>query len=864
MHKLNKKLPRFTGWFLNLFIDRVDHDSLIGDFEEMYQIYAQDYGRFRASLWLWSQIIKSLPTFFINSVYWSAVMFKNYLKTAWRIFIRQKGYTFINIAGLSIGLACCILILVFVRYELSYDMYHEKAGQIYRITTETLHSGKPFHMAPTMLPLAPALLNEFAEVKYATRVSQTRSSLFSRGENQFYERIFHTEPSIFNIFTFPLLRGDPSTALSEPFSIVITKKLAEKYFGKDDPIGKILTINNTHDYKVTGILMEIPHNSHFTFEVLASFSSLENTERVKRNSWTSFSNDYTYIFLPQEINTIEFEKKFPAFLQKHVGTERNKNYQLHLQPLNEIHFSSLNYDFARTIDKKYLLAFSVIALFILFIACINFMNLATARSAGRVKEVGLRKVVGAHRFQLIKQFLAESVLMTLIALVVAIVLVKLILPHFGFFINIDLSFDLLDNLIFIGGLTGLSVMVGILSGSYPALFLSAYQPVKALRNIFLSNNKSVSFRTIFVVLQFTISIILIIATFVVYDQLNYMQNKDLGYDAEQIIVVPIARSPLQNKYESFKAAILQNPSIISASVSNGTPASGRTDASTYKTVGADEEQEIYLYTIRTDYDFIETMGIEVVQGRNFSKEYSTDAQNAYILNEAAVKRLNWDSPIGNQLANGPNPPGRVIGVVKDFHYQSTRSAIEPTVLTIAPSRSEYISVNVHLDNIAQTLTFLEAKWKTFNPKYPFEYFFIDKEFDNYFKFEQRLGRIFTLSALLAIFISCLGILGLIAYTAEQRTKEIGIRKVLGASVAKIVFMLSKEFVKWVLIANILAWPAAYFAMKMWLEHFPYRIEPGWFAFIISGTIALVIALSTVSYQAIKAAIANPVEALKYE
>jgi len=842
-----------------------DRESLPGDFEEEYNYITHDKGVNNAIMWYLLNSIKLIPTFIKNSFIWSLIMFKNYLKIALRNIKNHKGYSFINISGLSIGLTCCILILLFVRNELSFDKFHKNSDQIYRIFTENEHSGEPFYMAPTMLPLAPALHSDFPEILRVVRVSQKNSVLMSSGDTKFYERFLYVDQDFFKIFTFSLISGDPETALSEPYSVIITQDAAEKYFGSENPLGKMMTIQNDQAYKVTGILKKVPPNTHMRFTVLASFSSLNNTERVKNNNWTSFSNDYTYIMLQDEVDPGGLEKKFPAFLKKYMEPDAVRQYKLHLQPLTEIYFSSLAYDYARTYEKNYLYAFSVVAFFILLIACINFMNLTTARSSGRAKEVGLRKVAGAYRNQLIKQFLAKSVYLSLLALIIAVILVFLILPEFNNLIRRRISISLYNDFSLFAGFFGISVIAGLLSGSYPAFFLSAFQPVKVLKGAIAKGSKIISFRTVFVVAQFTISTVLIIATIIVFDQLNYMKTKELGFEKNQIIVIDVPHVVSVDQYEALKAKLLQNPSILSASATNGAPGSGRTNSSNYKAEDLPDGEDIYMQTISCDYDFIATMGLEIKEGRNFSKEFTTDESVAYLINETAVNKIGWDSPVGKWISlGGTENRGNIIGVVKDFHYRSVHAQIEPTVLKIDFSRIGFVTLKIKPFDISRTLSFVEEKWKEFSPHYPLDYYFMDEQFENYYRFEQRLGILFTQCSLLAIFVSCLGIFGMISFTAEQRRKEIGIRKVLGSSISGIVLMLSKELFRWILIANIIAWPLAYYCMNKWLQQFAYRTVPSLSSFVLAGVLTLVIALLTVTYQTVKAAIANPVDALKCE
>jgi len=863
--KVTNKYPSKAAiWILERLLDPNVRYSAMGDFEERFQTIANQHSPFRAKLFYWIQIFLVFPAFIKSLFYWSLDMLKNYLKIALRIIQRHKGYSFIKISGLSIGMACCILILLFVRYELSFDNFHKNQDRIHRVLSELDLAQGTEIVSITALPLAPAIKNDLQEVTYVTRIAGDYRRLFSVGDKKFFEDFNYADADFFDIFTFPLVIGDPKTALVEPFTMVISEKIAEKYFGKTDPIGETVILQNSQDYKITGVMKDVPGNSHLRFDILVSFSSRNNEERVKGNYWDRFSNDYTYILLAKGTDPKELENKFPSFMAKHIPVEDDR-YNLHLQSLRDIHFSRFNYDIARRTNKDYLYGYSAIAFFILIIACINFMNLATARSSGRAKEVGIRKVVGARRAQLIKQFFTESVMLAILSLMGSVCLVMLFLPQFNQFIRRELTLDVFSDMVLLLGLLAISLFVGFVSGSYPALILSAFKPARVLRKAFDKKVKGFSFRTVSSVLQFSISIVLIFATAVVYAQIHYMKKRDLGFDAKQIISIPLTSHSLREKTEIFKSEILRNPSILSACASFGTPASGTGSGRSFMPEGYPEGESIHMETLFIDYDFIETYGLTLTSGRNFSREFSTDIEHAFILNETAAKKLGWDDPVGNRFSEeDAGVEAKVIGVVKDFHYESTLYKIAPMVLTLRPYQFSHISAKIHLEEVSRVLTFLEAKWREFAPEYPFEYAFVDEEFDRYYNFERRQGQLFTYCSILAIFISCMGIFGLASFTAEKRTKEIGIRKVLGASVGGIVVLLSKEFVKWVLVANIIGWPVAYFVMNKWLQTFAYRVDISVWMFAFSSFLVLIIALLTVSYQSIKTAIADPINSLRYE
>ena len=860
----NTDLPKAALRILRRIVPHDDARYLIGDFVEIFEGLRADRGPVCARLWIWWQVLIGIPRFLQHHTYWSIQMFRNYLISTFRNLRKNKLHSFINIAGLAIGLACVILILLVMRYELSYDSFNQNKGRIFRVVLDSIKDDGPFHMAPTMLPLAPALRRDFPEVECAARISQRSSILVRAGESRYYESLYFSDPEIFSIFDLPLKRGNPASALSQPYSIILTEALAEKYFGLSDPVGKILRIDNVQDFTVTGVLQKIPEAFHLRINMLASFETLRNQEKDRWEAWDTFSNDYTYILLASGADPAELEERFPAFQRKYAGAETTQKQILRLQALQEIHFSSLNYDDAVTYEKSYLYAFSAIALFIMTLACVNFMNLATARSAGRSREVGMRKVVGARRTQLILQFLTESFLMAFVAVAGAVGLVYLVLPRFCMFLNRKIVFDLAHDPALAAILLVLALLTGFFAGSYPALMLSALSPVRTLRSKLIQGNKRLSFRTVFVVLQFAVSITLIIATLAVYQQLGFMKTKDLGFFSDQVVVIPLQNSPLRKDSEAFKNAVLNHAAVLEASCANGTPGSGRSDASNYMLDTPAGEKEIYIQTIYTDFDFVETFGLKILDGRNFSKAFSTDRGETYILNETAARQMGWDSPVGKQIARGGENAGQVIGVVEDFHYYSMRSRIRPIALNIRPSRFSYLAARIRPGEVSHTLNFLEGTWNRFVPEYPFEHFFMDEKFARYYRYEQKVGELFALFAILAIVISCLGVFGLISYTAEQSTKEIGVRKVLGARTASIVLLLSKRFVRWVLGANLIAWPLAWIAMNKWLEGFAYRVSINPLFFPLAGLTALAIALATVSYHSIKTAFTDPADSLRYE
>jgi len=785
-------------------------------------------------------------------------MLKNYLKIALRNIRRYKGYSFINIAGLAIGMACCILILLWVQDELSYDRFHENADYIYRVIQDINFADDSTTWAITQGPLGPSLKEDFPEIINATRITSRRFRL-TYNDKSFDERPGMADGSILEMFSFPLIKGDPATALSDPNSIVMTEEMAEKYFGSEDPLGKTIKADNRWDFQVTGILKEVPHNSHLQFDSLIPFIFGRELNYTVDN-WRN-SQFRTYVQLQKGIPAQEVIQKISGYLYEKPTLE--KDARLNLQPLLRIHlYSNYEFDTAHG-DITYVTIFSIIAFFILLIACINFMNLATARSGNRAKEVGMRKVAGAHKTDIVRQFYGESIFLAFIALFVALTIVWLLLPTFNNLAAKELSMGVSGNLLVLLGLLGITLLTGIISGSYPALFLSAFKPVKILKGSLRSGSKGSVFRKILVVFQFALTILLIICTIIIYNQLNYMRNMKLGYDKEFLIYKGM-RGDVQAKFDSVKNELLQNPNILGVTATSSVPTYGYTFSnSLWRWEGQDPDEETLMRAVFVDLDYFKTFGMEIVEGRSYSKEFPTDATEAIMVNEEAVKAMGMESPIGRRLSIGTNN-FKIIGVVKNYHFRSLRQEIDPLILIYSPGQSRVLFARLRSENIPKTIGYMEDIWKEFAPGHPFNYRFLDDALNNLYRSEQRIGTILKYFSILAIFISCLGLFGLASFMSEQRTKEIGIRKVLGASVSNIALLLSREFTKWVLLANIIAWPVAYIAMYKWLQSYAYSTNIALWSFILSGAMALVIASVAVSYQSIKAAVANPADSLRYE
>ena len=800
-------------------------------------------------------------------------MFKNYLTVALRNLLRHKGYSLINVLGLSIGITCWILIFLYIQYEFSYDRHHEKTDHIYRILREIHMPGAdPYFIGRTPGILAPALQGEFPEIEQAVRVFP-RSAWTRYKKKGFNQSVCLVEPNFLDVFTLPFVRGDSETAFRNPDAILLTEDLAQKYFGSENPLGKVVTIEDRllgGDYTVTGVLRNIPQNSHFRFDSLIIRVGSYPTLLKNWQEWHPNPNAYrrvlTYLLLREDADPVALERKLPDFLKTHLGEEIVNQVTYHVQPLTDIylHTRNVEYDGVTYGDINTVYIFSSIAVFILLIACINFMNLATARSATRAREVGMRKVVGAHRTQLIRQLLSESTFMAFIALLIAIALVELVLPSFNAFTGKPLALNAKGNGPMLLGLLGVACLVGLLAGSYPALFLSAFRPAEVLKGTFKPGTGSSRFRNALVVFQFALSIVLIVGTLIIRSQLDYIRNRKLGFDKDQIITMNLFRQDydLIPRYKAVKQAFLQHPNVLKASVSLSLPGIW-TGITTLRVEGVAEDYRFLKIDI--DEDFLDTFNLELLSGRNVPQDFSEDARVGFILNETAVKQLGWKHPIGKELEwVGMKRKVAVIGVVKDFHIDSLHEKIGPLALDKWPPFFRYLSLKIRPENIAETLASVEATWKKFLPNRPFQFRFLDKSIDNMYREEMRQNQIFQVFSLLAIFVACLGIFGLAAFTTEQRTKEIGIRKVLGASVTNLVILLSREFVKPVFIANLVAWPVVFYAMDRWLQDFAYRIDLDVLPFLLGGVLALAIAFSTVGYQAFKAARTNPVDSLRCE
>lgn len=818
-------------------------------------------------------------------------MLKNYVISAYRNISKNKFYSAINILGLAIGIICAILILLYVQEELTFDKHYTNYDRVYRLESDFTISGKNTLAALVPMPMAPTLMDEYPEIEEYVRFAGfgIDDILFEYKETKFYEdNLYFADSTIFKVFDHRFVFGAAENALNEPNTMIITESFAARYFGRENPVGEVMTSSNFGDFRITGVIKNIPANSHLKFECLLSMATiveLTGIEQFNDRSAPSFWNIsvFGYILLKENTSIEGLHDKFPDFYEKYMsslGNQINASFDLMSQRLDKVHFYS-NLEFDLPIGNySYIIIFSLVGLFILLIACVNYMNMATARSTSRAKEVGLRKVIGAHRGYLIRQFLSESIVLTIIALSIALIVSILILPYFNIISDKALTIADIFQPYTILVILGITLLVGIISGSYPSFYLSSFSPVKVLKGATNPQEGKGLLRKILVVFQFVISISLIIGTIVVSSQQKYIQNKDLGLDQENILLIPNRDTAfIRSKLTTFKGELVKNPDIKGVTSSILIPP--RLSSKVVFYVEKEEGMvELALNFSIVDHDFLDVMDIRLLEGRNFEQERTTDLTQAFILNETAVKNLGWtDEALGKKVKFGVNVntgvaarDGVVIGVVEDFHFSSVHNKIEPFVFMVSENPNLNFYVRINEDATAEAIEYIRSKRIELGNTLPFNYFFFTEKLDEMYSSEKKLSYLFTIFSLLTIFISCLGLLGLTSFITEQRTKEIGIRKVMGATSGLIIWLLNKDFLILVLISNLFAWPVAYLAMNKWLQDFAYRIDFGLspfvlytiVPFILATLIGVAIALITVSLLSVRAANANPVDAIRYE
>lgn len=841
-----------------------------GDLVEEYFEIAKERGKGVAYLWYWWQVLYAIPTYLLLQIEFGGIMFANYFKIALRNIKRHKGFTFINIGGLAFGIASCLLIFRFVVFEMSYDNYHKDADRIYRINMNMKRQDRKTEetISDLFVPRIPAPLighirEEIPNIEKAVCITKggIEPKLVSREDMRFYEdEYLYIEPEVFDIFRIPFVQGNPKSALERPNTVVITQRIAEKYFGNNQILDELIIIDG-ETYQITGVVENPPKNTHLKYDFMISFKTYEENEGGL-NQWGAWGFQ-GYMKLPIGVDPREMERTLDETYGD-VMRRRGYTHRYFLEAVSKIH---LNMRWSGEMDPKYLMILSMIALFVLGLACINFINLTTARSSYRAREIGLRKVVGAERCQIIRQFLYESMIMSLFAMFFALLLVSFLFPFFNTLVA--RSFSLVDFLgkDFILTILGLTLLVGFISGLYPSFILSSFLPVSILKSRGISQTGRTSLRNLLIICQFAVSTVLIIGTLFIYKQVVFMKHKDIGFNKEQKLVIPILEG---NNYQLYKNEFLKHASITGATASRTVPGI-KLGWNSVELPGEEDSKGQHMNFEYVDADFLGEYNIELAAGRFFDRDLSTDVDGPLVLNEAAVKALGWHSPeegVGNELiawwSADVEQPQLIIGVVRDYHYEGLQNFIDPLVIVLAPRRFRSITLTFESQNVADVLSFTEKTWDTLFPNDVFRYYFLDDQFGRLYNAEERLMRIVTSFTLLSILISCSGLFGLVSFMAEKRTKEIGIRKVLGASVSNITVLFSKDFVRLIVLANGLAWPIAYFALHKWLQSFAYRIDLQLEIFIFSGICTLLIAFLTVSYQSIRAALADPVNSLRNE
>ena len=853
--------PRIGERLLYRILPEPERRALLGDYEELYKDLVQRRGRFMADLWYWMQICRMIPSIIYDSIEWSVIMIRNYLKIALRNLKRHKAYSIINILGLTLGLTCSFLIIIYIKYEFSYDAFHENADQIYRILVNNNHYYRGRNQAAVTPPtFGPAIRERFPEVLNMCRIDNSRGFL-KTGERSFYEEdLGFVDPGFLVLFDFPLIHGDATTVLNDPFSLILSQEMAAKYFGNENPVGQTITVNDRDTYTVKGIMRNMPENSYFRFDFLASWSSLERIRGIEHmNSWNQYTY-WTFLLLDSHVNLKELEGKIQTLFQEHkpdfiTGCE--------LQNLRNIHFhNKALFELGTTSDIRTIYILSSIGLALLLIACFNYINLSTARTSSRIREIGIRKVVGAYRRNLIRQFLGESFGLATIAFVIAVFLVIAILPPFCTYMqrNIPLSFMVKPQHVIC--LLGLLGIIGLAAGLYPAFLLSSFRPSIILRSTSHTTSRKSNLRNSLVILQFVITTTLIVTTFVTRKQIGYVRNRDLGYEKASILSVPVSRA--HEDPQVIRQELQKVHSIQDVTLSSQTPAT-ITNAGLPNWEGKQTNEDIPFFRLYIDENFLDFYRIPVVLGRKFSVQEMIP-ERTVILNETAAGMTGWTHPIGKKIYDGDDDKeGRtVIGVVKDFHFASLHIPVAPLMIMTNPDHYDVISLKVDPNTITETIQLLNEKWKTYTSIYPFDYTLMEEQLEHMYRSEHRLLQGMQVFAFIAIFIACLGLIGLSSYTVERKTKEIGIRKILGATISGIFMTILRQTMNHVAVGTIIALPLGYLIMNRWLENFAYRIHIGIEVLIFASLTTILVAVLTVSYLSIKAATTNPVEALRYE
>lgn len=789
-------------------------------------------------------------------------MISNYLKIATRNLIKHKGFSFINVFGLAVGMTVCLLMLMYVVSETSFENFHKKKDKIYRVSVEW---GMKF--AGSLPAVAPALRESVPEVETAARLQYDYEPVIINSQNERIreEELCFADQEIFDILTFEIVKGDRPNLLSEPNNIVLTEQTAEQYFGKEDPIGETINYNDNL-LKVSGVIKNFPANSHLSFRFLVSYSTLESLGRVVERPWNQWGDDLTYFLLKENASVSSVHQKLDEILAQNAPAWIVKKLSFVIDNISDIHWNTeLRGDVGEKGNIIYIYVFLSASIFILLIACFNFINLSISKYIERMKEIGVRKVIGAKRGQLVFQYLIESLLLAIVSIGVAFLLFQILHLEFYTFLDTEIIFSSTNILFLTFIIIGMVILVGLMAGSYPALYLSKFKPVDIVKNGFSKSRGRMTIRKALVVFQFSISIILILVTILIHQQIDYMKNTDLGFDKSDVLLVnfPIKMENGEHTYNLIRDEILKNPAVINISGAYTLPGINSQFTKSIQVVGTSDEEKQTMQCLPADYGYIKSLGLSILEGRDFSKEYSTDANEAIILNQSAVKALNLNNPIGTRV-NIPAGEATVVGVVKDFHVKSLHNKITPMFIQLQPDSFIWMAIKIQPDNSENTVVSLKDTWAGILPNRDFNFRYLEDVYNRYYRTEEKTNQLLSIFTSLAIFVSCLGLLGLVYFMTTNRIKEIGIRKVLGASVTNITTMLSKQFAVWVFVANIIAWPAAYYLINLWLQNFAYKVDIGISAFLFAGGFTLIIALITVGFQTIKAALANPIKSIRYE
>lgn len=858
--------PRWSAGLLQRLFPDGGAFTTAGDLEEVFHEIAAQQGPAVARWWYRGQVCRALPSYLIHTFAWHAAMLPNYLKVALRVLVRHKGYSFLNLAGLATGLACVLMILLWVQDEYRYDRFHEHAEEIYRLERDF---GRVASTPAVAAPVGPAIAEQVPEVQAFTRYTRLRRvSLLRRGERTFYEEsLAAVDPNFLSMFTFPLLQGDAASALADPFSVVLTEQLAARYFGAEDPIGQTLELDNQHTLTVTGVLADVPAQSSLAFDILVPLELLR-TLGGYADSWRS-NWLHTYIRLPDPADVPTASNAITQIYYANTGTWTQENMKrVVLNPLATMYLDAYIHTGKgfEQVHRKYIYIFSVLALFVLLIAGINFMNLSTARAVRRAKEIGMRKVVGAHRLNVVAQFLGESILMAGLALLLALGCLALLLPAFNELADKQIRWGEVVEGMFLWGVLGITLLTGVLAGSYPAFYLSGFRPVAVLKGRLQPQAGRVGLRSALVVVQFSLSIFLIVGMLVVTAQLRFLQTKNLGYTSERVVYVPLFQDESRAAFGALKQRWQDLPDVAAVTAAQQRPSSISWNSSA-DWEGKPATEDVFVNHNRVAYDYFETLGIPIREGRSFDPTRPADAarngEGVFILNATAARLLGKPSVLGERFELG-NVEGTIIGVVDDFHFESLRKAIRPLAVMLVPEQARYALVRLDNEDMTPALEALQREWQAVLPDHPFKYHFLYEDFEQMYRTETRLSELIQVFTLVALFVACLGLFGLAAFLGEMRRKEVAVRKVLGASLLGVVRLLCQEFVWLVLLANAVAWPLAWYVMQAWLATFAYHIDLSWGLFFGAGGGALLIALLTVGYQAVRTALVNPATVLKYE